>query len=54
MIVGDSLTSDIKGGLNAGIRTIWFHPSSAANETGIQPDYELHALKDLPQLLARI
>ena len=54
VIVGDSLTSDIKGGLNAGIRTIWFHPSSAANETGIQPDYELHALKDLPQLLTRI
>ena len=54
VIVGDSLTSDIKGGVNAGIRTIWFHPSSAANETGIQPDYELHALKDLPQLLTRI
>ena len=27
VIIGDSLTSDIQGGLNAEIRTIWFNPN---------------------------
>ena len=25
VIIGDSLSSDIQGGKNAGIKTIWFH-----------------------------
>ena len=34
VIVGDSLSSDIQGGKNAGIRTIWFHPG-AGTESGV-------------------
>ena len=50
MIVGDSLSSDIQGGINAGIRTCWVNPNhTAAN--GITPDYEIEALHQLPALL---
>ena len=50
MIVGDSLSSDIQGGINAGIRTVWINP--AHSDCGqIRPDYELEALHQLPALL---
>lgn len=54
VIVGDSLTSDIKGGINAGICTIWFHPQGGPNRSEIQPDYEIRRLTELPPLLAQI
>lgn len=54
VVVGDSLTSDIKGGIQAGVRTIWFHPKDDAADTDIVPDYELKCLKDLPNLLRRL
>ena len=34
VIVGDSLSSDIQGGKNAGIRTIWFHPQAGEENSG--------------------
>lgn len=49
MIVGDSLTSDIQGGINAGIRTCWVNPDH--KEGHIKPDYEIEALAQLPALL---
>ncbi len=51
MMVGDSLTSDIQGGINANLRTCWVNPTGKTNETGIQPDYEIEALTDLEALL---
>ena len=54
MIVGDSLSSDILGGINAGIKTCWVNPSHAAAKNGIVPDYEIEALHQLPALLERI
>lgn len=53
MIVGDSLSSDILGGKNAGIATCWVNPNHAAAEE-IQPDYEIEALHQLEKLLERI
>lgn len=47
IIVGDSLSSDIKGGKNAGIRTAWFNPTLSHPDPDIHPDYEIHALKEL-------
>ena len=41
LIVGDSLTSDIQGGVNAGIRTCWFNPKGAENTSILKPDYEI-------------
>ena len=51
MIVGDSLTSDIKGGNNAGIRTCWVNPNHAPRNPEIHVDYEIEALHQLPALL---
>jgi len=54
MIVGDSLSSDIQGGINAGIKTCWVNPGHAAPKNGIRPDYEIEALHQLPALLERL
>ena len=54
MIVGDSLTSDIRGGNNAGIRTCWVNPGHAPRDPEIHVDYEIEGLRDLPALLAQI
>lgn len=51
VIVGDSLTSDIRGGIHAGVRTIWFHPKELPPEEEIPADFVLKKLKDLPELL---
>lgn len=50
MIVGDSLTSDIRGGINAGIQTVWVNPEKkSCGET--KPDYEIESLSQLENLL---
>ncbi len=54
IIVGDSLTSDILGGRNAGIRTCWFNPHHLPPRADIPADYEIAALADLPPLLQHI
>lgn len=51
MIVGDSLTSDMKGGNNAGIKTCWVNPSHRPRDPGIRVDYEIETLAQLPALL---
>ena len=51
VIIGDTLTSDILGGINAGIKTVYFNPKGAKNDTGITPDYEIGTLAELPKLL---
>ena len=53
MMVGDSLTSDIQGGINAGIATCWINPGSKPRRTDIIPDYEITALSELEALLER-
>ena len=54
MIVGDSLSSDIKGGKNAGIHTCWVNPNHTPARADIQPDYEIEALHQLPKLLEEL
>ena len=50
LMVGDSLSSDIQGGINAGIRTVWVNPGH--QDCGdIRPDFEIEALHQLPALL---
>lgn len=51
MIIGDSLTSDIKGGNNAGITTCWFNQDNLTNNTDTIVDFEIHNLKDLYEML---
>jgi len=53
MIVGDSLTSDIKGGLNAGIKTVWVNPEH--QDCGdIRPHHEIETLSQLEALLEEL
>ena len=51
MMVGDSLTSDILGGINAGIRTCWVNPNHAPADPKIPADYEIETLSQLEALL---
>lgn len=50
VMVGDSLSSDIQGGINAGIRTVWVNPEHQRC-TGVVPDYEIECLSQLEGLL---
>jgi len=50
IIVGDSLSSDIRGGINAGIKTVWVNPRH--KDCGaIRPDHEIEYLHQLEALL---
>lgn len=54
IIVGDSLSSDILGGINAGILTCWVNPDHAPCRDDIRPDYEIEALPQLEALLEEL
>lgn len=54
LIIGDSLSSDIRGGRDAGIRTVWFNPKGGEASGDVIPDYEVQRLADLPGLLGRL
>ena len=51
LIVGDSLSSDIRGGNNAGIATCWVNPNGLPRREDIHVDYEIKALSELEALL---
>lgn len=51
MMVGDSLTSDIRGGIDAGMLTCWINPGHASAGAGIRADYELESITGLEALL---
>lgn len=53
IIVGDSLSSDIKGGINAGILTCHYNPSGEASDSP-RPNYTIKTLEELPSLLESI
>ena len=54
VIIGDSLTSDIKGGNNVGIKTVWFNPHGKKRTTDVNIDYEVSSLYEIPGLLENI
>ena len=51
MIVGDSLTSDIRGGNNAGILTCWYNPEKKSAPAGYRIDYDIADLWEIVPLL---
>lgn len=51
IIIGDSLSSDIKGGNNAGITTCWYNPKSYINNTDSKVDIEIRNLRELYVIL---
>ena len=51
LIICDSLTSDVKGGLLSGIDTCWFNIRNVENTSDIEPHYEIKKLHELHGLL---
>jgi 2-haloacid dehalogenase len=51
IIIGDSLTSDMKGGWLAGIDTCWFNPQHNPNSLAIPITYEIDSLTQLENIL---
>lgn len=47
MIVGDSLTGDIRGGNNAGILTCWYNPEGTAAKEAVRIDHEIKNLHEV-------
>ena len=51
IIIGDSLSSDIKGGCRVGIKTCWFNPKRLENNTEYNADYEVRTLEEIKNIL---
>ncbi len=51
LIIGDSLTSDIQGGINSGIDTCWYNPKRLKNYSGITPTYEIDNLEQVLKIV---
>ncbi len=51
IMVGDSLTSDILGGIRSGLRTCWINPNHLPVCPDISPDFVIEALPQLEALL---
>lgn len=52
LIVGDSLTSDMRGGQNAGIHTCWFNPMGLAKNFPVKTKYEILNISQVKDILA--
>lgn len=51
LIVGDSLTSDMQGGNNAGILCCWYNPNGAPVPDHLKIDYNIRDLREILQIL---
>lgn len=51
MIIGDSLTSDIRGGNNAGILTCWYNPEHKPLQGDFKIDFEIENLNKIKQII---
>ena len=54
VIIGDSLSADVRGGLNAGIKTIWFNSRKNDNNGDTVPDFTVYSLAEIPSVLENI
>lgn len=48
--VGDSLVNDVYGAKNAGIKSVWLNRAHIQNDTGIEPDFAIATLAELPSI----
>ncbi len=51
LVIGDSLTSDIQGGINAGLDTCWYNPGKKSLPERISPTYTVARLAEIPALV---
>ncbi|KRM87390.1 YjjG family noncanonical pyrimidine nucleotidase [Lacticaseibacillus thailandensis] len=53
IMIGDGLNSDIRGGINYGLRTVWVNLHGQQNTTPLHPTREVHSLPELDQILVQ-
>ena len=51
LLVGDSLSSDIRGANNYGLPCCWYNPKEAARPEDLRIDYEIRDLRQLYDLV---
>ena len=51
LLVGDSLSSDIRGANNYGLPCCWYNPKGTARPEGLRIDYEIRDLRQLYDLV---
>lgn len=51
LVIGDSLTSDIKGANGFDLDSVWFNPNGVKNQTDTQPTYEISKLLELERIV---
>ena len=51
LIVGDSLSSDMRGGNNAGIDTCWYSPHNEINTTEVVTTFDIKCLKEVIKIV---
>ena len=54
LVVGDSLYSDMHGGITYGFRTCWYNPSGSPATEDVQPDHQVRSHAELIELLIGI
>lgn len=50
LLIGDSLTSDMRGGENAGIDTCWYNPGGLSNDKGVSVTMEVSSYEELRKI----
>lgn len=53
LMIGDSLSSDILGGMNAGIDTCWYNPKKKSKHLKISPTYEIENIRNVSEILKK-
>jgi 2-haloacid dehalogenase len=51
LIIGDSLTSDMQGGVDFGIDTCWYNPAGEVKPEGFAITYEIKHLRELLEIM---
>ncbi len=51
LVIGDSLSTDMRGANNAGLPCCWFNPAGKPRPEGLRIDYEIRDLRELPEIV---
>lgn len=51
LLVGDTISSDIKGALRAGVAACWYNPLREKNYSSLTPHYEIRTLSEIPGIV---
>ena len=51
LVIGDSLQSDIRGAVNAGLDSVWYNPKGAANDAGVPVTLEARTYEEIEAFL---